>query len=77
MVYATSWHCDYVGLPSATGMDCTVTATSTAEDTNTGSTTIQGGYNGPTYYEWLFVACALLFFVAYLGFQRIFSSPKK
>lgn len=77
MTYATAWHCDYVGDVTPTGMDCTVTATSTeAIATSSESPTIEGGYNGPNFSEWLFVAAVIIFFLAILAWHRMFASPK-
>ncbi len=80
MIYATAWHCDYVGDVTPTGMDCTVTATSTEEVAtstgDTGTTTFSGGYNGPNFNEWLFVSCVIIFFLAIVAWQRMFAKPR-
>jgi len=77
MTYATAWHCDYVGDVTPTGMDCTVTATSTEADGSSNiASSSPGNYNGPTYNEWLLVACLVIFFMAYQLWRTIFSKPR-
>lgn len=78
MTYATAWHCDYVGGVTPTGLDCTVTATSTeAEGSSTPiSEATSTPYNGPNFNEWLFVSCVIIFFLAIVAWQRMFAKPR-
>lgn len=55
-----TWTC----LTTASGTDCTVTATST------------GLYNGANFQEWLFVAGVIIFLLSFIVWGRIFKPIK-
>lgn len=56
-----AWTC----LTTASGTDCTITASSTV-----------GLYNGANFQEWLFVAGVMIFFLSLITWGRVFKPIK-